>query len=300
MTLRQLRYFVTLAETLHFGQAAERLHVTQPPLSRQIAALEQEIGARLLDRHSRSVTLTAAGVELQRRAIRLLSEVDHMAHSVRATAGGLQGELRLGFTMYAAWKILPSLVRRVEQAFPDIALKLEEIRAEELGDALREARIDAGIGLPLQKPRELGYASLLREPLCAVLPTDHRLAHAAEVVVSDLAMDDFITLPRRTAPALHDAVLSCCQQHGFSPRIRFETHLQQTIVALVGEGFGVSLVPATMAKMQSDHVVFRAITASPEIEQRLYWRKDNHNPCLPALRRCASELAGDDSERAAC
>lgn len=289
---RQLRYFVALAETLHFGRAAERLHITQPPLSRQIAALEADLSVQLVARHSRHVELTPAGVDFYEHAVRLLADAERAGGSARAIAAGASGALRLGFTMYAAFNLLPRLVRRFSDAHPRIMLGLEEILPRDLEQALLEQRIDAGIGMPLGRPGRLDYRPLVREPLCAVLPATHALAGQSTVDVGRLADQPFVTLPRTTAPALHEAVLACCAAHGFVPHIRLETHLQQTIVTLVAEGLGVALVPVSLARLRMDDVVFAAIDHSPAIEQGLYWRRDDPNPCVAAFIERAAALAG--------
>ncbi|AWN14560.1 LysR family transcriptional regulator [Salinisphaera sp. LB1] len=291
MDFRQLRYFVVLAETLHFGRAAERLHITQPPLSRQIAALEAKLSVPLFTRHSRHVELTPAGADYYRHAVRLLADAERAGESARATAAGAMGTLRLGFAMYAAFSLLPRLVRRFSDAHPRITLSLEEMLPRDTEQALLEQRIDVGLGMPMGRPGPLDYRPLLHEPLCAVLPADHALAGGATVDVRRLAGEPFVTLPRTTAPSLHEAVLACCSAHGFAPSIRLETHLQQTIVSLVAEGLGVALVPASLARLRLDDVVFAAIEHSPSIEQGLYWRRDDDNPGLAAFIESAVALA---------
>ncbi|MGB7756650.1 MAG: LysR family transcriptional regulator [Salinisphaera sp.] len=291
MDFRQLRYFVALAETLHFGRAAERLHITQPPLSRQIAALENKLSVTLFARHSRHVELTSAGADFYQHAVRLLADAERAGDSARAIAAGATGTLRLGFAMYAAFSLLPRLVRGFSTAQPRITLGLEEILPRDMDQALREQRIDVGLGMPTGRPGHLGYKPLVREPLCAVLPATHTLAGGATVDVRLLADEPFVTLPRTTAPVLHEAVLACCGAHGFVPRIRLETHLQQTIVALVAEGLGVALVPASLARLRMDDVVFPAIDHSPSIEQGVYWRSNDDNPCLAAFIESAASLA---------
>ena len=239
--LRQLRYFVALADTLHFGRAATQLHITQPPLSRQIAALEDTLGVALFARSSRQVELTAAGRHFHEHAVRVLAALDGAVRSTQATARGERGVLRVGFTMSAAWNVLPALIRRYGDAFPAAEIQLSEVVPRELDEALLSGRADVGIAFPWQRPDGLEYLRVHAEPLWAVLPAGHPLAAAAVVAVGELADEPFITFPAATAPALHALVAGCCREHGFEPRIRLETHLQQTIVNLVAEGLGVSL-----------------------------------------------------------
>lgn len=279
MDLRQLRYFVALAETLHFGRAAERLHITQPPLSRQIAALETALGKPLFMRHSRSVTLTAAGEHFLGHARRLLADLELAVNSTREVDTS-QRELRIGFTMYAAWNLMPDLVRAYGDVNPADTLLLDETLPKDLQQALMVGRIDVGISFPLLVGDSLNYRSLFHEPLCAVLPQDHPLAGEKRISVSALARESFVTFPASTAPALHEAVMTCCRSARFEPKIRLETHLQQTIVNLVASGLGVALVPDSMRRMRLPGAVFRPLNDSPSIEQGIYWNARNDNPAL--------------------
>ncbi|HTH40635.1 MAG TPA: LysR substrate-binding domain-containing protein, partial [Rhodocyclaceae bacterium] len=240
---RQLRYFVALADTLHFGRAAALMHISQPPLSRQIAALEEELGVQLFKRSTRQVELTAAGRHFHEQAARIIEALNTAVRSTQATERGERGVLRVGFTMSVAWSVLPPLIKAYSDAYPEADIQLSEVLPRELNDALTSGNVDVGIAFPWQRPPSLEYMAVFTEPLCAVLPAGHRLAKHRKVNVGDLADEPFITFPAATAPALHEMVIGCCREHGFEPRIRLETHLQQTIVNLIAEGLGVSLVP---------------------------------------------------------
>lgn len=287
--LRQLRYFVVLGETLHFGRAAERLHISQPPLSRQIAALEANLGTELLQRNSRSVTLTPAGRAFLQHARDILASVDLAVRSARAGQQGMRGELRLSFTMCAAWNVLPRLLRHYRERYPEVEVRLEEVMPRDLELALGRGSADVAISFAEAHGGRLHYQRLLDEPLCAVLPQGHRLATAPQVAVQALAEEDFITFPASTAPILHEAVIGHCRRHGVEPRIRLETHLQQTIVNLVAEGLGVSLVPDSMRRMQLPGAVFRPLRDAPSVEQGLFWSAHNDNPCIAGFLACARE-----------
>ncbi|HWV08770.1 MAG TPA: LysR family transcriptional regulator [Pseudomonas sp.] len=289
---RQLRYFTLLAETLHYGRAAELLHITQPPLSRQISALEQELGVQLFNRTSRTVQLTQAGEQFYRQAKALLDDLDGARRNAQATARGDQGELRLSFTMSAAWNLLPRLIKAYTTERPSVQLHLSETLPRDLQSALSSGSTDIGIAFPSHLPRHLRYQALHHEPLCAVLPADHPLAAQARIDVAQLADEPFISFPASTAPALHEALFRCCRENGFTPLIRLETHLQQTIVNLVSAGLGVALVPDSMRRMQLEGAVLRPLLDSPRIEQGLYWNGDNDNPCLPGFLDCARRLLG--------
>lgn len=291
--LRQLRYFVAVAETLHFGRAAERLHITQPPLSRQIAELEAALGTPLLRRSSRSVSLTPAGRSFYQHAGELLAGLELAVRTARAVGRGEAGELRLSFTMCAAWNLLPRLLRHYRQQYPAVEVRLEEIVPRDLEQALCSGSVDLGISFPAGAASPLRYRRLLDEELCAVLPAGHPLAGRAQIAVAELADEDFISFPASTAPALHAAVAGHCRAHGFVPRVRLETHLQQTIVNLVAEGLGVALVPDPLRRMQLPGAVFRPLAAAPRVEQGLFWSAHNDNPCIAGFLACATQaLAG--------
>ncbi len=284
--LRQLRYFMALAEHLHFGKAAESLHITQPPLSRQIAALEVDLGVVLFSRHSRSVELTAAGRDFYQHAKTALAGLDLAIRSTRASARGERGELRVSFTMVAAWILLPELLKAYSDAYPAVSLVLDEVLPRDIGPVLERGEADVALTFPSSGAKSLCYRTLRCEPLCAVLPASHPLAAAAEFGIAALADEPFIAFPRQTAPALHEAVMTCCGLAGFEPKIRLETHLQQTIVNLVAEGLGVAVVPDSMRKMQMPGVAFRTLERSPLVEYGVLWSPRNENPCLSTFLQC--------------
>lgn len=288
---RQLRNFIVLAEALHFSKAAQTLILTQPSLSRQIAALEAEVGTPLFARHSRSVALTAAGMEFLQHARAITGALDMAVRSTRAATRGERGELQVSFTSVAAWTLLPALLKQYTDAHPAVTLSLNELLPKDLGPAVERGETDLALTFPMPDRTELRYHPLHHEPLCAVLPASHPLASAEPFDVSSLSNEPFISGPRVNAPLLQDAVTQCCRAAGFEPKVRIQTHLQQTIVNLVAEGLGVSLVPASMRKMQLPGVVFKSVEASPEIEFGVAWSPKNENPCLMTfLRGVGAEL----------
>lgn len=280
MNIEHLRNFLVLAETLHFGRTAELLHMTQPPLSRQIAALEKELGTLLFDRHSRSVALTPAGRNFQQNITRLLDDYDFAVRSAQAAARGEGGELRIAFTMYTAWGILPDLLAAFAQTYPEVVVKLDETLPRDLKTVLRSGDADIGISFPTPVTESLRCMRITREPLCAVIPESHPLAGCEQLNVGQLATEKFITFPGTTAPELHDAIMATCRHDGFEPRIHLETHLQQTIVNLVARGLGVSLVPDSMRRLRLDGAIFKTLASSAQVEQGVFWNTRNSNPCL--------------------
>ena len=283
MNLRHLRSFVVLAETLHFGQAARQLHMTQPPLSRQIAALEQALGIQLFERHSRAVSLTRAGEHFYHNVCRLLDDYEFAVRSAQAAARGGGGPLRIGVTMYAAWSVLPDLLAAYRRQCPDVTVKLTETLPKDLPQALMSGEVDVGISFPPAVASALSFQAVFRESLCAVLPATHPLAGEREIRAGDLHNEAFISLPHSAAPELRGAVNDCCAVDQFEPDITLETNLQQTIVNLVAKGLGVSLVPQSMSRMQLEGAVFRPLAYSPPVVQGVYWQGTNDNPCLQSF-----------------
>ncbi len=289
LDLRRLRYFMAVADTLHFGQAAARLHISQPPLSRQIAALEEELGVQLLERNPHGVALTAAGQQLQADGRGILASVERAALNARAAAAGEAGRLAIGFTMCAAYSVVPGYARRFAARHPQVELSLREVVSNDLVAQVAEGRIDAAIVFAQPLPPGLSHRTVVREPLCLALPRGHRLAARRSVPVAELAGEPFIATPPDVAPSLHAAVLAQCRQAGFAPRIAMEVQLQQTILSLVAEGVGVALVPASMRRVQPDAVVFRPVPPVVELAQDLVWRAANSNPCLQHLLALAPD-----------
>lgn len=298
--LRQLRYFVTLGDTLHFGRAAAQLHISQPPLSRQIAALEEELGVELVARNSRHVALTPAGRHFHEQATRLFQSLEAAVHGTRAVARGERGVLHVGFTMSAAWNVMPPLTRIFGESHADVRLQLTEVLPSELGESLLSGSIDAGIAFSWQRAEGLEYLPIHSEPLCAVLPTNHRLARRKVIDVAELAGEPFVTVPVAAAPALYELVMGCCRDHGFEPHINLQTQLQQTIVNLVAEGLGVSLVPQSMGKIRLEGAMFRPVSHPRIVEQGVIWAAGNGNPCLTPFLDCARRFgAGQEASRGA-
>ena len=260
--LRLLRYFVAVAEELHFGRAALRLHIAQPPLSQQIKLLEQNLGHSLLVRTSRSVALTPAGSELLERSRRLLSRFDEDIAAVRRVGRGELGTLTIAFTGSAILTdALPEAIRTYRREYPEVDLRLRELRTMLQIDALREASIDLGF---LRDPgpfEGLVIQELQREPYLVVLPSRHPLARLRTVPVRKLRGEPFIFHSRSAGPLAYDRTMAVCQEAGFLPEIVQEAPQWPTAIRLVESGLGVSIVPRCVAKLETMGVVFRPINA---------------------------------------
>jgi DNA-binding transcriptional LysR family regulator len=289
LTLNQLRYFCELADAGNFGRAAERLHMTQPPLSRQIAGLESELGTELFERGPKGVTLTAAGRQLLVDAREVLRLAALAQRNVVAARRGETGQLSLGFTMCAAYSVVPVLTRLYKAAFPKVEFRVREMMPVVLDRALREGDIDLGISFPgLDGPGTMSRL-LLREPMSVVLPVNHGLARVRRLNVKNLSAESFLIVPRDQAPSLHDNVVQRCQSAGFTPKIGLEVYLQQTIVNLVAAGLGVAFVPSSMQKAQVKGAVFKPVDNPPMVDQLLVWQSMNTNPCIQGFLSVCAE-----------
>jgi DNA-binding transcriptional LysR family regulator len=262
MELRHLRYFIAVAEELHFGRAAEQLGISQPPLSQQIQALEEEIGARLLERTNRRVELTEAGRLFLDESRQVLAQVDKAVQLARRAQRGELGELKVGFTSSAPFtSTVPRSIHAFRQAYPDVHLELHEMSSAETVKALLEDGVQVGVIRPLALPDNLQAVELFREPLVAVLRADHPLAAGSEegLEIAALAEEPFVFFPRTFGTGLYDQLIALAREAGFSPRIAQEASEAMTIIGLVSAGLGVSVLPASFRRTRVDGVVYRTL-----------------------------------------
>lgn len=289
METRLLRSFVVLAEEQHFGRAAARLHIAQPALSQQLKSLEQQVGARLLDRSTRRVGLTAAGALLRERAVQLLADLDRTAADLALVAAGRSGRVRLGFVGTATYELLPSVARRVREELPDVELVL---RGEQLAPALLDAVAADELDLAVLRPggpppAGLALAELRREPLVVALPRGHRLAGEPAVALGELAGEPLVAHPSGRRSTLQPLVLDACRAAGFDPEV-IEVEETGTLVALVAAGLGFGLVPGAVRALRLDGVVYRPLAGHPvQVPLALAHRLDP----APAVRRVAAVIS---------
>ncbi|WP_334223070.1 LysR family transcriptional regulator [Pseudomonas aeruginosa] len=263
MELRHLRYFIAVAEELHFGRAAERLGISQPPLSQQIQALEEEIGARLFERTNRRVELTDAGRLFLDESRQVLAQVDKAVLLARRAHLGELGELKIGFTSSAPFtSTIPSSIHAFRKAYPDVHLDLQEMSSRQVLKALLEESLQVGVIRPLALPDAVHWVELFREPLVAVLRADHPLAAGSEdgLAIAALAEEPFVFFPRSYGTGLYDQVIALTRQAGFSLRIAQEASEAMTIIGLVSAGLGVSILPASFRCTRVDGVVYRTLS----------------------------------------
>ncbi len=257
MDLRHLRYFVMVARERNFTRAAELLHVTQPPLSRQIQQLEDDLGARLFERDSRPVTLTAAGRFFYEHAVQVLDRVEEMRAMMERFVKTEQPTFVIGFVASTLYGSLPEVIRHFRAAAPDVEVRLLEMTTLEQITALKEGRIDAGFGRVRFDDPAITRTILREEPLVVAAPADHPLAtRGTPVSLGELAAEPLIIYPRSPRPSYADQVLSVFRDHGLKPRIAHEVRELQTAIGLVASQAGVCLVPASVQRLRRDDVAY--------------------------------------------
>ncbi len=285
--IRHLRHFIAVAEEKHFRLAAERLHMTQPPLSLSIKKLEEDLGVRLLDRTNKSVSLTSAGEVFLNGALETLQKLDQISNDARRAAEGLTGRLTIGFVGSAIYDALPDTVRRFRASFPDVELELEELSTMDQLNAISNGGIDAGLLRPPVTGRGLFNLHPVRdEKLIAVMPKTHPLSDQPAIDLSALADDGFILFPMKTSPNLHALVLHACHEAGFAPRVNQTASQIQTQISLVSAGLGVALVPECARRALHEGVVYKDIQGSQEAigtQMAIACRQGHSSPLLSAF-----------------
>lgn len=274
MDLKQLRYFDAVAETCHFGQAAERLHLAQPALSQAVRRLEAELGVLLLARTTRQVALTPAGEFFHREVRRILGDLDACVVGTRSIADGSRGLLRVGFTGTSAFTQLARLSRMVRSALPGVTLEVQaDLLTPGQVERLLDGRLDLGVLRgPVAEPG-IETRSLLQEPLVLALPADHRLASVPALEVADIAGEELVAYAD-TRSAVNEAMVSSCLRAGFSPTVTHRAPGTAALLALVAADLGVALVPESVRTMQLAGVVFRDVAGAASIDLSLAWRAD--------------------------
>jgi DNA-binding transcriptional LysR family regulator len=260
--LRQLRLFVAVAEELHFGRAAARIGMAQPPFSQQILKLERDLGTALLLRTSRRVSLTPAGVELLQSAHDLIAQRDRMIERVKRTATGDAGVLRIGFAASSAIGILPPIIQRLREQLPDVVLHLDDRDGIDFAALIRADALDAAIVRAPFQATGVVAEFLHREPFIVVMPAGHLLSGRDALAPGDLAGCPFILFPRSASPGLHDTIIGMCVGAGFSPLVVQEASAWLSVVSLVESGLGLTIAPCSAARHCPPGVAFVPIAGT--------------------------------------
>ena len=293
MELRHLRYFTALADELNFSRAAERMHVVQSALSRQVAALEQELGVRLFDRTTRGVQLTDAGKALKERVDRILPSLDDALDFTRLTATGELGRLEIGYIAAAMWSVLPRILIEHRKRYPQVSFRIHElVMGGEQLEPLLDGSLDVAFVRPIAVFRTVTFLPLFREPLVAVLPERHPLASRETIDLSELADERFVLMSRRAYPDSHDLYEEACRDAGFIPAIVDEGDSPNAIY-MVASGFGVALAPASARHSRLPGVVFVPLTTTtPELELAAAYRTGDGSNTLASLLDTIGDVIG--------
>jgi DNA-binding transcriptional LysR family regulator len=290
--LRHLRYFVAVAEELHFGRAAVRLHMAQPPLSQAIRRLEDAVGCQLLLRTSRSVAVTPAGAAFLERARRTLRNVEADIDEARSIGEGQTGRLNVGFVGSGMLTTLPQILSRYVAAYPGVQLQLHESFTSRVIGGLLAGDIDAGIVRDAEPVDGLIATPMLSEPFIAVLPSDHPYAAEASVSVAVLADTPFVYPPRSAGPRAFEKPLILCEEYGFRPGIAHEASHWLTILKLVGAGLGVSIAPACVRHITTPEVACVALQETSVVSDlALLFRDGEHRPMVHAFAQIATDTS---------
>lgn len=292
MELRHLRYFDAVASAMSFSRAAERLHMSQPPLSRQIRQLEEELGAELIDRASRPMALTPAGRFFHDQAQQMLQRMAEVERATRRIAQGRRAWFGIGFVPSTLYGALPELIRRMRDGHPDVEVGLQEMMTIEQGEALKAGVIDVGFGrLPLSDPA-ISCETIAEEPLMVAVPAGHGFAHRSAAGLAELAREPLILYPARPRPSYADQVLAVFRDRGLLPQVVLEANELQTAIGLVSAGVGLSLVPASVQRLHRDDVVYLPLSdagvRSPVI---MNTRKGDRSEGLAAFRALVAAVA---------
>ncbi|MBZ7671106.1 LysR family transcriptional regulator [Klebsiella grimontii] len=288
--LRHLRYFIAVAEELHFGHAAARLNISQPPLSQQIQILEQQIGARLFARTNRSVSLTEAGRQFLADSRQILTQVDDAAARAARLHHGETGELRIGFTSSAPFiKAVSDTLSTFRRRYPDVHIQTRETNTREQIVPLNEGALDLGLMRNTQLPETLIWERVLREPLLAMVPRDHPLASQPRVSLRELAREPFVFFDPHVGTGLYDDILGLLRRYDLTPTIAQEVGEAMTIIGLVAAGLGVSILPASFRRVQLSEMCWLPIEERDAVsEMWLVWSK--HHEQGQAARRFRESL----------
>jgi DNA-binding transcriptional LysR family regulator len=293
--LRHLRYFIAVAEELHFSRAAKRLHMAQPPLSQQIRKLEQYVGLPLFNRNSRTVALTQAGETLLERSRYLLRRLEDDLETVRRVGRGEIGTLTVGFIGSAMLTVLPALISIYRKRFPKVDLRLRELTTSSLVDAIRQGAVDLGFLRDAGPTEGLMVENVLAERFVVALATKHPLANRKKIEIAQLKGEPLILFARELGPSAWDKTIALCEASGIRPTIVQDAPEWLTVLRLVSSGLGFSIAPACVATIQTPGVVCRELTRCPiSTNIELARRSDHLNPIMEAFLAQARKMFGND------
>jgi DNA-binding transcriptional LysR family regulator len=298
MELRHLHYFIAVAEELHFSRAAERLHISQPPLSQQIRDLEEELGVKLFERTKRQVHLTEAGNVFLERSYLVLAQLEQAIEATQRIGRGEVGRLAIGFVDSAMYTVLPEILRSFREQFPAVELRLHELTTAQQIQALYDKQIDVGIVRSAISEPGLSVECLLSESLVLALPETHPLSAQTQVALSALADESFILFPAKMGLVFYEQMMTMCQQAGFRPKVAQEAIQMQTIIGLVAAGLGIAIVPASLQNFHRSGVIYRPLQEQvSDTGLYLTWRQHDSSPLIGAFLSLTRKTTQGESTR---
>jgi DNA-binding transcriptional LysR family regulator len=277
---RQLKSFIALAEELHFGRAAKRVNLSQPALSLQVQAIEEELEVKLFLRNRRRTELTQAGEVFLAEAKEILLRTEQAISTVQRAALGQVGSLKIGFISTAAAIITPKLVKQFREKYAQVKIELRNVLTRDQLTQLQERKIDVGfLRMPLAIPADISTRVIHREPFVLLLPADHPLAHIKGLKLSDCEGADFVMYTRKMAPGFHDQILNILHKNGVTPNVVLQASEMYTLISLVATGLGIAIAPASITLHVVDNVVVRQLPAGEaRSEIAIAWKKDYVSP----------------------
>lgn len=299
MELRHLRYFVAVAEGLNIRRAAEKLRISQPPISRQINDLESEIGVKLFDRSNRKLRLTNAGEYFLREATDILNKVEHATRLVQAMNRGEAGTLVIAYGGPVAGMLPASVTRQLREIFPWMELVIREMTLQEQVKALLENQIDLGyVGLKTDELEAvLGFECIRKVELLIALASNHPMVEQETLRLEELAGEHFIMVEKTASPTAYDRLIKILKSAGFIPNVAHQVDKAQNLLRLVAAGFGISVAPDFYKNYSIPDVVFRPLEEKIEIDWHVAWRKDNESPLLKTFLSILRKEVGNGNIR---
>jgi DNA-binding transcriptional LysR family regulator len=296
METRHLRYFIAVAEERHFGRAADRLHMAQPPLSQQIKQLEEQLGTLLFTRTTRKVELTAAGEMLLERGRRILEDLETLESDVTQVGTGVQGILRIGFAGSATYRLMPQIVREAKDKLPGVQLKVRgEMLTPQMVDGLEDHSLDVAILRPPVRSAGLELKFLEHDELVVALPDDSPLVAFETISLEQLAGERFISYPANSA--VNEAFIDACRKAGFYPDVVQEARETSTLLSFVAAGTGVALIPTTTRTLSIRGTVFRALKDAPVVDLAMAWRGADTRPLVARFTELLQTVTQPVKER---
>lgn len=262
LQIHQLRYFIAVAEELHFGRAANKLNISQPPLSQQIIKLEKELNVKLFNRTKRNVELTEVGAIFLKDAYEILEQIELSADRVTKYTLGEIGEINLGYASYCIFDVLPTILKTFYKKYPEVKINLKHLGTSEQITAFKESQIDIGLLCPPIDEAHLTLETIYNQPFVAVLPSESELAKQSlgeSIGIQELSNYPFIMTPRNVGSGYYDKIINICFDANFSPNIILEVNDLHELISLVSTGLGVSIVPKSLVQYQKSNVVFKKL-----------------------------------------